>query len=392
MFDSLNDSVFSAIVLLASGISCVLLGKWLKLRLGLVALLAVWHTLLAIYYADYVLQYGGDAFAYYQKARFDFIELDLGTEFVEWLTSFPVALGLGFGPVSLLYNAIGTFGLLFFYAAVRETGAFSVESRIIRLAALLCLFVPSLSFWTSGIGKDSIAFFSVGLFLWSAMDIGRRQPAAIAAVLVMLAVRPHVAALMVLSVAAGTVFAAQVRGSVRFSAAAIGTAGAVFAIPLALAYSGTARFESITAYIADRQEQNLGGGSSIDITGMNPAARLLSYLYRPLPNEASGLDQVAASLDNLFLIALTLLGIVGIYRAGFIRVFRHHGIALLYGLSCLVLLSQVTANLGLATRQKWMLVPALMVAFLGAWTMAREERARKQPARRYLGESTQALR
>lgn len=388
----MSEFVPSAFVFLAGSVACVGLGKWLKLHFGVVVTLIVWHGLLAIYYASYVLQNGGDAFVYFQRARFDFVEPGLGTNFIVWLTSFPVALGLGFGPVSLLYNAIGTFGLIFFYAAVRETGAFSLESRIIGLAALLCLFVPSLSFWTSGIGKDSIAFFSVGLFILSAMDIGRRQPAAITAVLVMLAVRPHIAALMVLSIAAGTVFAAQVRGSVRFSAAAIGVAGVVFAVPLALAYSGTARFESIAEYIADRQEQNLGGGSSIDITGMNPVVRLLSYLYRPLPNEASGLDQLFASLDNLFLIALTLLGIVGIYRAGFIRVFRRHGILLIYGLACLVLLSQVTANLGLATRQKWMLVPALMIAFLGAWSTVREERTRKQPVRKYLGETTQALR
>ena len=392
MFGSLNDFVLSAIVFLVGGISCVFIGKWLKLHLGVVAALIVWHTALGIYYADYVLINGGDAFVYYQKAKFDFIELSLGTDFIVWLTSFPVSLGLSYWPVSFLYNAIGTIGLVFFYAALRETGVFSAESWALRLIALLCLFIPSLSFWTSGIGKDALAFLAVGLFLWSTMSFGRRQPAAIAAVLIMLLARPHIAVLMVLSAAAGTVFVAELRGTIRFGIAAVATAAAAFAIPLALVYSGSTQFTSLTEYIFDRQEQNLGGGSSIDITGMNPVVRLLSFLYRPLPNEASGLDQLFASLDNLFLIALTLIGIVGIYRAGFVRVFRRHGITLMYGLSCLVLLSQVTANLGLATRQKWMLVPALMIAFLGAWTMVREERVRKQPVRRSLGESTQALR
>lgn len=136
----------------------------------------------------------------------------------------------------------------------------------------------------------------------------------------------------------------------------------------------------------------MGGGSSVDIAGMNPALRLLSFVYRPLPNEAAGFAQLAASLDNMLLIALTMIGILAVYRAGMVRTFRMYSIPFLYGFSCLMVLSQVTANLGLATRQKWMLVPALMMICVGAWAMAgRKEEPQRRAYARPMG-ATQALR
>jgi hypothetical protein len=374
MLEALNEGILSAIVFLLGGILAVLVGRWLRLPLLFTTFLYFWHSALGYFYSSYVLENGGDAFVYYQKARFEFVQADLGTDFVVWLTSFPTSLGFTYWPLAFLYNALGAAGLVFFYAALREVAGPS-PTRLTRFLIPLCVLIPSLSFWTSGIGKDSIALLSVGLFLWSVMSLGRRQPGAVFGALIMFMVRPHIAILMVIAVAAGTLFVPRLERGVRLAMLALASAAAAFAVPLALLYAGTGRFASIGEYIGERQEQNLGGGSSIDITSMNPAFRLLSYLYRPLPTDASGVEQLAASLDNLFLIALTGVGLVAMSRAGFVRVIRAYGIPLLYGLACLLLLSQVTANLGLAMRQKWMLVPALMLVFVGAWTMLKEDAA-----------------
>ena len=375
MFESLTEFVLSAIVVLSGGIGCLFIGKWLGLRPSLAMALIAWHALLGYSYSAYALESGSDAFIYYQKARFDFVEPTLGTDFIVWLSSFPVSLGFTYWPLAFLYNIGGTIGLLFFCAALCETAALSAESSVSRLLIVLCAFLPSASFWTSGIGKDALSFLSVGLFLWSIMKLGPRRLFAIVAIMIMLPVRPHIAALMALSAAAGTLFVSNLRASVRFGMAALATAGAVFFVPLALVYSGSTIFASIGEYISDRQEQNLTGGSSIDIAGMNPALRFLSYLYRPLPNEASGLSQLAASLENLILLGMTLAALIAIYRAGIMKVSRNYGIPLVYGIVSSVLLSQVTANLGLAARQKWMAMPALMLVLVGAWTMAAARRA-----------------
>jgi hypothetical protein len=371
MFESWNEVVLSAIVLLCGGSAAVLVGRWLHLRPLSTILLYSWHSALGYSYSYYILENGGDAFIYYQKARFEFVQADLGTDFVVWLTSFPTTVGFTYWPLAFLYNAIGATGLIFFYAALRSTAGPNPTS-LTRLLVLVCTLIPSLSFWTSGIGKDSIAFLSVGMLLWSISALERRYVVSIIGVLAMLAVRPHIAGIMVISVGAGILIAGGIRSGIRFGMGAIAIATAIFAIPLALAYVGTDRFTSFAEYVSERQEQNMGGGSSIDIVGMNPVFRVLSYLYRPLPNEAAGLAQFAASIDNMILVVLTLTGLICMIRAGFLRVFRSQSIALLYGTASLILLSQLTANLGLATRQKWMIVPALMLVTVEAWRLARE--------------------
>jgi hypothetical protein len=375
MFESLNEFVLSAIVLLLGGFVAVLVGKWLGRRSPMIILLYFWHSFLGYFFSSYVLTNGGDAWDYYQQARFDYVEPSLGTEFIAWVTSIPVSLGFTYWPLAFFYNFLGAIGLIFFYVALEEVTANRASSAFTRVLVLVCVFIPSLSFWTAGIGKDSVAFLSVGMFLWSVLAFGKRQTGTVVAVLIMLCVRPHIAVLMVISVAIGTLLAKDLRTSVRFGMGAISAAAAVFAVPLALAYSGTLRFMTLAEFISDRQSQNLEGGSSVNISDMNPALRLTSFLYRPLPNEAAGFAQLAASFDNFLLVMLTFAGIVAIIRAGPMRVFRSQSIAALYALGCAILLSQVTANLGLAVRQKWMAVPALMLVIVAAWSAMKEKDA-----------------
>lgn len=392
MFNNPSDFILSAIIFLTGGTLCIIVANRLKLSLSLVIPLVLWHTALSIYYANYVLIKSGDALGYYNRAKFEIVNLAVGTEFVDWLTSFPVGWGLSFGAVSMLYNMLGTLGLVFFCGTMQETGVFSVGPRLVKRIAVTCLFLPSLSFWTSGIGKDSLAFLSAGLFLWSTMNIGRRPSAAIAAVLIMFAVRPHIAGLMVLSIAGGMMFAAEVKRKVRISAAVVATAAAVFMVPFVLVATGASEAQSFDEYVDYRQDQNNNGGSSIDISAMNPFVRILSFTYRPMPYEANGIDQFAASLDNLFLILLTLVGLGAITQIGFTRVFRRYSIMSIYGFSVLVILSQTIANLGLATRQKWMLIPAFMIVFVTALSEVREVRALKRSSRGYLAGAAQQLR
>src|SRR3954447_8367314 len=167
MFESLNEFVLSAIVLLLGGFLAVLVGRRLGRGSPIVVLLYVWHSVLGYFFSSYVLINGGDAWDYYQQARFDFVEPNLGTEFIAWITSIPVSLGFTYWPLAFFYNFLGSIGLVFFYAALEELTDNRAKSAFTRLLVLLCVLMPSLSFWTAGIGKDSVAFLSVGIFLWS---------------------------------------------------------------------------------------------------------------------------------------------------------------------------------------------------------------------------------
>jgi len=378
MFESLNELVLSALVLLAGGVLCLLAAKRLSVHPLLAVALFVWHTILGTYYSSYVLVHGGDPLEYYMRARFDYVGPSLGTDFIVWITSLPVGLGMPFWPTSYLYNVLGAAGLIFFAAALQETGARLRGGGFGSVLLGFFLFMPSLSFWTSGIGKDAIAFLSVSLFLWSAAALRRRRVATAIAVLMMLPVRPHVAGLMLIAILAGTLVAPNFRASARWAIIAGTAIAAFFAVPLALVYAGSTEYVGLGEFISDLQTRNTAGGSSVDITQMNPAMRLFTFTYRPLPNEAAGSDQLAASVENLLLMAVTALALILVYRAGPLSVFRRFSISATYGCLCLGLLSQVIANLGLATRQKWMALPALLFVILGAWQMRVEQRSRER--------------
>ena len=380
MFESSTEIVWSALIALAGGLVASSIAKALRAGALIGILLYIWHTILAASFNAFVLSNMGDALDYYQRARFDYVEPNIGTEFVAWLTSFGTSVGLTFWPISLFYNLAGSIGLIFFYSAMREATEAVWNRTATKTLVVVCTLIPSMSFWTAGIGKDAIAFLSVGLFLWATVDLSRRQLVAAAAALIMMSVRPHIAVLMVAAVGAGTVFVPNVRAATRFGMTALSAGIATIAVPFVLLYTGAGQFSTLKDFITDRQEHNLGGGSSIDISGMNPALRVLSFLFRPLPNEASGFGQLASSADNLILIAITIFGLITIYRSGMIRVFRSSSITVIYALSCIIVLSQVTANLGLAAREKWMAVPALMLVILRAWRLFKEQALAKRAA------------
>jgi hypothetical protein len=378
VFESLNELVWSALVLVAGGVLCIAVARRLAVHPLLAGTLFVWHTVLGTSYSAYVLVHGGDPLEYYMRARFDFVEPSLGTDFIVWITSLPVSLGLPFWPTSYLYNIAGALGLILFAAALQQTGARLRGSGLGSLLLALFIFMPSLSFWTSGIGKDALAFLSVALFLWSTADLGKRRLACAAAIVIMLPVRPHIAGLMLIGILAGVLVTPNLRAITRLAITAAAAVATFFAVPLAMVYAGTTRFSTLAEYVSDRQGKNTMGGSSVDITGMNPVMRLFTFTYRPLPREASGADQLAASIENVLLIGVTLLGLFILYRAGPMRVFRRLSIPATYGVLCLGLLSQLTANLGLATRQKWMALPALLFVVLGAWQMHVEQRSKER--------------
>ena len=61
----------------------------------------------------------------------------------------------------------------------------------------------------------------------------------------------------------------------------------------------------------------MGGGSSLDISGMSPPMQLATYLYRPLPFEAHNVTALAASLENVFLLLLSA-GAVFVIQGGLV--------------------------------------------------------------------------
>src|SRR3990170_6075930 len=127
-----------------------------------------------------------------------------GTEFVRLLTGLvyfvtgPTTYG-----ATILWAWIGLLGMLFFYKAF--TTAFPNGHR--RLFMLMIFFYPSMLLWTSSISKDALVVFLLGMAAYGTARMKNRIdfPALwwlAVGVAGMLVVRPHIAGVFVVALAA----------------------------------------------------------------------------------------------------------------------------------------------------------------------------------------------
>jgi hypothetical protein len=188
------------------------------------------------------------------------------------------------------------------------------------------------------------------------------------AILLMLLVRPHMASLMVAGVALGVIFQRGVPFYLKALFGGGALAAAAVMVPFALQYAGvgeTISSEALAGYIETRQSYNMEGGGGVDISAMSPPMQLITYMFRPFIFEASSVFSFAASIDNLILIYLFVVGAIGALDAKK-RMYLSNGLAFMvtYSFSAWLVLAVTTSNLGIAMRQKWMFAPMLIFLLL----------------------------
>ncbi|MFT0547429.1 hypothetical protein ACMHYO_13990 [Allopusillimonas ginsengisoli] len=361
-FGSAWQVVSAALVLLAGIAVAKVLSKTFHGSTRRALLLYCWHTVFCVYYAYFLLDNVGDATAYYYQAVQGNITFSLGTAAVELITYFCVSIfGLSFLGTFLVYNIFGFIGIMAFDGSLRIATA--DKSKWVRRLATLIILLPSVSFWSSAIGKDAIAFMATSLALWAALHLKDRVWLMVTAVLLMLIVRPHIAGIMILALAGSQLIQRNIPFSRRVILGGAAALAATIMVPIALEYTGVGADVSaaeLVSYVEQRQQMNHDGGSSIDIASMGVPMQLFTYLFRPLPMEANSLFSLAASADNVILLFLFIVGVWNMLIRRKRPLAGNRAFLWLFSLLSWFILASTTANLGLAVRQKWMFAPILL--------------------------------
>lgn len=377
-FSSTPIQLFLSVSIFIGGFGLALsVRKYFGASAARASMIYLWHTLFCFVYMVYIIKNGGDALAYYRIGVSSDVSFSLGTNAVRYIVFLLTQVfGLSFLGCSLFFHIFGFIGLLAFDAALREVTWY--KSRSIRLSATLIVFLPSVSFWSAGLGKDSISFLSVGLALWAALDMRRRWHLIVISVLAMLLVRPHMAGLLGIGLAGSYVFQRGVPITQRFLLGAVALAASAVLVPLGLNYAGLgdqAGADDLIEYVENRQGMNLGGGSSVDIASMNIFMKLFTYMFRPMFVDADGVAGLAASLDNIILLIFFIVGGWAVIKNRLpVRLNEHNRMFLwIYSGVAWVTLALVTANLGIALRQKWMFVPMLVFLLISVIGRSRSD-------------------
>jgi hypothetical protein len=327
-----------------------------------------WHTLFCLVYFYYVLTFGGDAKMYFRTSFHQDLVFYFGTGGVRVIVSVLTQwFGLSFLGCSLVFQFFGFVGLMAFDSALREV-TWNKERNIRQLATLI-VFLPSVSFWSAGLGKDSLSFFAMGLALWAALRLRQRWLLLTVSILVMLLVRPHMAGILTLGLTAS--FAAQRRIPLfqRIMLGTVALTASLYLVPLGLNYAGVGEGASAAElgdYIDIRQGHNLHGGGAVDISNMSLPIQMFTYLFRPTLIEVRNFVSLAAALDNTVLLFLFIAGGWALIKRPLSPYLSSHNRIFLWVYCTLswALLAMTTANMGIALRQKWMFAPMLIVLLI----------------------------
>lgn len=365
------------LILLLGVLLALLIPRYFGISQKRSVFLYLWHTLWCMVYLAYAVNVGGDSAMYYNASLADELRpFEVGTIAIIYFTSFfSDVMGLSILGVFLVNNIFGFIGLLAFSGAL-EAVTF-MKGRQLRLLAFIIILLPSVSFWSSALGKDAISFMATGLALWAALNLQRRLGLMLFAVLAMLFVRPHMAGMMVIALSVAFVLHANVSTLKRLFAGIMSVAVAASLIPFALQYAGvgeTTDVDALMSYVEERQGHNQQGGGGVDISSMSLPMQLFTYMFRPLIFEARSIFQLAAAVDNIILLFLFLAGGMAIWKGRKSPVQDTRIFLWVYAILAWIVLSMTTANLGIAMRQKWMFAPMLIYLLISVMGSVRGAR------------------
>nr|MBV6629017.1 hypothetical protein [Oceanococcus sp. HetDA_MAG_MS8] len=320
----------------------------------------------SVLYLWYAMAFGGDAIPYFLSAQDFSWEFNFGTAAVKILTGLIVnGLGVSILGAFLVFNIFGVVGLLAFDACLLS--AIQNKSKNLRRLATVIVFLPSVSFWSSAIGKDALSFMAMGLALWAALALDRRWQLMAFAIFVMLLVRPHIAVMMILAWSFSVLTSRQTRFRLRVFLLGLTIVASAIIVPFALKYAGlgdASTIEALSDYIEQRQGYNMEGGGGIDIASMSLPMRMFAYMFRPVLFEASTIFALAAAVDNLILVSLFFAGAWAMFRGRKSNLGESRTFMWIYASLAWLVLAMTTANLGIALRQKWMFAPMLIFLIL----------------------------
>jgi hypothetical protein len=297
--------------------------------------------------------------------------------FIRWFTGIIYYL---FGIDTLTaYFVFGLLALVGSYAWYRATVE-SVPQFDRRLYLGLVMFLPSMAYWPSAIGKDSLMQLALGLVALATARLLRQRlmiAAAIGApgVWLLWGVRPHLLAIAMTAVGCAYI-GGRVRAGDHGLRGLVGRPVGLLAVALLAGFTVIqgATFlgiedlsvGGIEARLDQQTEESSIGGSTFDTGGssLNPLylpQKAATVLLRPFPWETSSVLQLFASLEGIALGGLVVLRLSSLGAA----VSRVRSTP--FVLYCLVLVISYAAffssiaNFGLLVRQRSLVLPALFV-------------------------------
>lgn len=361
---SFAQNLMCVIIFVVTILIAQILARKFKLPKNIGRFLFAWHALFAVAYWQYSLGNPADAVRYYRDAFEPIPSFRPGTPFINYVvTPLVQVFDISYFGLYLIFHMAGLIGIYALYASLRKL---TVNAPInTQYAALLCVVLPGINFWSAAPGKDSIFLMAVGLTIWAFVHTPVKKGTLIFAIALMAVIRPHVAAVFVLSIFIASLTTSQL-SVIKKSLAMIVLAPVCFmAIQFALAFVNIEAAE-IAGYVEGRQSLNQSGGGAIALESMSPPARMFAYVFRPF-FDSLGVATLLITFEHILLLSILGWGAMNFRKVpSSIDPFPRR-VFFICSIVMWIMFANTTANLGIALRQKWMFLPMLLVLAISYW-------------------------
>ena len=364
-----------------------LIPTWIKNKLSktdikTLNLLWLFHIGTSVAYYFFIRNNGGDSLWFYwlnaqQMTPDDFTNNFFnvqGSQFVLALNYIPANLmGMSFLATTLFYGLLGFIAFVFLYRICIDTITYNSKFYKFWFFPLL-LFLPSLHFWSSGLGKDTLLFLCIIMVAYGFMRISKRFPLVIIGWLLSYGIRPHVTLILTVSFGFAYIINSKISLPKRVLSFIVLFSVAILILPAVLNFTkmDEISMEDLNQFSEVKAGALSYGKSSVDITSYPYPFKVLTFLYRPFFFDINGIPAVIASFENLLLLLLS----IQIVRNKPIQTFKAaplavQGMFIFFILGALVF-SMSMSNLGIILRQRNMFLPGLILFVLWSFSYKQE--------------------
>ena len=342
-----------------------------------------YHFVIGIAFHFFIITNGGDATLYWEFPKLntfseiiDVIKSGSASGYLFLINYFPSKiLNLSFFTGNMIYTLFGYLGFIFLFKITKEQIPDLDSLKKIKFFRIPIYpwiwFLPNLHFWSCGIGKDTILFLCISLFVYSIFNFKKRWVLFVISIIFSLSIRPHIMLFLLASFGIGYTFDGRLKLYKRILIFLIFFAGFIVIFPYVLDFIKLENFEfnAIEEYTSTKAAKlnKEGAESGIDISGYPLPLKIFTFLFRPLFFDITGILAILSSFENLILLLYSIFILLKKPFTAFKK-----GSYILKGMIIYFVIgsfafSLILGNLGIMLRQKNQLFPLFII--FSFWTL-----------------------
>ncbi len=354
---SIIDITITTIIFFFSILVTIYTRSILKLNKLHTLLIFSIHTFMFPLYMFYLLRYGTDSLTYFVYFdEYNFLELESGRIFLNKLIIFFDFFKLNFYNINYLVSILSLFSF-FLYLKIIENLKIKDKFTFYIVLSFFCL--PSIHFWHMGFSKDTLTFFCISIIVYEVMKFKPNLFIIILSLSLLYFVRAHIC---LMTFTALIIFYLLNIQSKFLKLLMITLFLFISPIVLRTIFNFT-DLNSIVDFLNIFRDLYTSNYATALYSDTNIFLKAFYYIF--LPNiffiKDMNLFYLYVIFENTLLIILFLKVIT--FKILSLKNLKRYSFLILFSFIALFVLSYVTSNLGIATRQKWIFLPVIFIMF-----------------------------